>query len=222
MICFAGALQEKQKAVIAKKNVAAPAASLEIDATSSGTSVDATSITWSHTVSGSDRVIFVGVANQTAQPTGVTFNGDALTSVFTAAQADTYYVSGWVLIAPDTGAHDIVVSYAGTTSGINGYGISFTGAHQTTAVGTPATSNGWGSTSTIDVTAETGDIVVDIMNCGSSTEPSIGANQTQIHTANPGTTYQKGSREAGASTTTMSWTHDTQNHAQGGVAIKKK
>jgi len=198
-------------------------AGLAIDDDSSAyASGGGTSLTWSHTVSGSDRVLFVGCANRAAQPTGVTYNGDAMTSVFTDDRVGTYFVSGWVLINPDTGTHDIVVSYSGSTEERGGYGLSFTGAHQTTAVGTPTTGDNYGTTSTIDVSAATGDIVVDILFHGAADEPSIGASQTQIHTATGASRYQKGSYESGASTTTMSWTHETSHWAQGGVAIKPK
>lgn len=87
-------------------------------------------------------------------------------------------------------------------------------------VGTPVTSTAWAAGVSNAVSAATGDIVVDVVHTGGTTEPTIGANQTQIYT-NATNPWVKGSREAGAATTTMSWTGDTQNWASGAVAIKK-
>lgn len=73
-------------------------------------------VTWSHTCSGSDRLLLVGIKTYgSADPvTGVTYNGVAMTQLkkVDGGTNDVFnYVYG--LLSPDTGAHDISISYTG-------------------------------------------------------------------------------------------------------------
>jgi hypothetical protein len=191
--------------------------SLSIDAVSQAYELGlASTHTVSHTCTGSDMVLFVnvGCVGDSASVTGVTYNGDAMTAVFDVDAANSYNASGWVLANPDTGTHDIVVTYVGDRTYKCICAVSFTGANTTTPIGTPA----YSSSSSINVTAETGDIVID----------SIYANATDVAAAEGQTerfdAYTKFgcSTKAGEATTNMAWTLTTQNHASGAVAIKKK
>lgn len=105
------------------------------DATGSGGTASGTSISFSHTCSGSDRILFVGVSVRGISGrdslTGVTYNGDALTLVdksLNTVDADRYTYL-YYMIAPDTGAHNVVVSVS-ETAAITGVSQSYTGAHQ--------------------------------------------------------------------------------------------
>lgn len=110
------------------------------DATSSG-STTGTSLTISHTISGTNRMLFV-MPNEDAtgltatRITGVTYNGVAMTKL-----AETYrtFSSGfvttlWGLAAPATGTHDIVISLS-ASDGISSQNASFTGCDQTLPTG---------------------------------------------------------------------------------------
>ena len=201
--------------------VAAAHTGLAIDATSSYYLDDQdTTATLAHTCSGSDRVLYVAAINPGAvgRVTGVTYNGVSMTNDFDASAASTYESTGWVLVAPATGTHNIVVTYGTGTERRGVSGISFTGANQTTPTGTAVTKADYDVVASINVGAATGDIVVDALYYGSDTEPTIGAGQTQIYTANgTDTKWQKASRKAGAATTTMSWTFPGQWYVIGGL-----
>lgn len=112
---------------------------ISLDATSQKTDVSSreTSFTWSHTCSGTNRVLVVNVFSSDRHPTGVTYNGDALTQI--KAQANYGYQSTWLLIAPDTGANNIVVSFSSgsyctaqaiSLNGANGYGATVSNYEQ--------------------------------------------------------------------------------------------
>lgn len=95
-----------------------------------------TSLTWSHTCTGSNRILLVGgsVTSGTARTvTGITYNGVAMTSIGTTT-AGTVYGFLYYLIAPATGANNVVVTISGVTDGGNkqfdANAQSYTGAAQ--------------------------------------------------------------------------------------------
>lgn len=109
---------------------------IAFDASSTGESVaGATSLTFAHTCTGSDRILFVATAvivPNGVNVSGITYNGVALTKV-NESNPQTNIESGlWYLIAPSTGANNIVISAAGTNAStiIGGVGMSYTGAQQ--------------------------------------------------------------------------------------------
>ncbi len=94
-----------------------------------------TSLTWSHTCTGSDLVLFVGViANDTTDlVTGVTYNGVAMTLVGKENATTDRWTSLYVLAGPATGTHSVVVSTSSACY-ITGLSTSYTGGHQTTPI----------------------------------------------------------------------------------------
>lgn len=77
-----------------------------------------TSITFAHTCSGSNRILFVCTANNVGvNVTGVTYNGVAMTNIGGAlsnwAPSKSYL---WYLIAPATGSNNVVVSLSASAS----------------------------------------------------------------------------------------------------------
>lgn len=93
-----------------------------------------TSLTFAHTVTGSNRLIVVGLSNQSdasgTDVTSVTYNGDALTKIshYTNPQNDTVYL--YYLIAPDSGSNNVVVTRADATGTLQARVWSITGAQQ--------------------------------------------------------------------------------------------
>lgn len=122
-------------------------ADIAFDTTSSGTNTG-TTLTFSHTCTGDDRVLLVWAFNENASDliTGVTYNGVAMTLIDRAQrQGAQYPSSGWLLIAPATGANDIVVTASSSTP-VRAAGISYTGCNQssqpdTFSSGSPAASS---------------------------------------------------------------------------------
>lgn len=110
---------------------------IAIDATSSGFQLNTTSVTVSHVVSGSDRVLLVFVANGNNYPTattilasGVTYNSVAMTSMSSSGASNVIHGQWFYLIAPDTGTHDIVVTMPSSQDVVVA-AISLTGVKQT-------------------------------------------------------------------------------------------
>ena len=91
-------------------------------------------ITISHTCTGSNLVLIVGIMDKTdaaEQCTGVTYDGDAMTKIDSIRGGDGIgrWLSLWYKIAPSTGANNIVASFNDA-----GYhrcqGVSYTGCRQ--------------------------------------------------------------------------------------------
>jgi hypothetical protein len=191
---------------------------------------NATTITWSHTCTGSELGLLVGVSyrNDVAQTiTGVTYNGVAMTSVGTIANGGTVAVDIWKLSAPASGAHNVVVTFSANVGRAVTGAVSFTGAHQTTAslTGTFASATGTSTAPSVAVTSAAGEIVLDTVGINSSTvDATVGAGQTSLWndvTANGGADKEgAGSTEAGAASVTMSWTTGSSHvWAIGGVSV---
>jgi hypothetical protein len=151
--------------------------------------VDVTSISWTHTCAGADRVLLVGVSIGGANTTiTVTYNGVAMTLVgttLTGASTGTATNSGraslYRLVNPPSGAHTVVVTAAAARTLIGG-STSYTGVHQTTPIGTPVTALSSTASIAANVTGTTaGNMVVDHVACGGA----IGAfDQTQRYLRN--------------------------------------
>jgi hypothetical protein len=132
--------------------------SIAYDATSTNSTTvwaSGTTLTWSHTCTGSDRLLVVGLFSLGAStpPTGVTYNGVSMTL---AGQIDTdsstYTLSLWVLINPATGSNSITATWASSRGLINGVATSYTGANQTTQPNVSTTNSNTGTSLTTSVT----------------------------------------------------------------------
>lgn len=106
---------------------------IAFDAVSVGQIASGTELTFSHTCSGSNRILLVGIkeASDTAEyVTGVTYNGVALTKIDSIRiPPSERWVSLWYLINPDSGTHDIVIT-ANASTFMRGSGASYTGVRQ--------------------------------------------------------------------------------------------
>lgn len=103
---------------------------IAFDAASSAGVAGNTVLTYSHTCTGSDLALVVEVAtNELESISSITYNGVALTQIDTEPTASGQ-VFLWLLIGPDTGAHDIVVTRTGVGTW-NSSAASYTGVKQT-------------------------------------------------------------------------------------------
>jgi hypothetical protein len=199
---------------------------IAFDAASSDRTDGATSLTFSHTCTGSDRLLIVALCVQSgaSSPTA-TYNGTSMTLVdsITSTWVHTYMFR---LIAPTTGANNVALSWTGSDAAI-GLATSYTGVDQTTPLGTSATASGTSTAVTVDVSSASGELVVDAVaydqNCGGQTI-TVGASQTErlnILTVSACGITAGMSTESGAGATTMSWTgSDSQNWTTVGVPLK--
>ena len=134
---------------------------LNFDATSnSGASTSFTSLSWSHTCTGSNRILIVGsnIQNNTdanGPITGITYGGVALTKIRSDQQRPatvTFRTELWYLIAPATGANTLTITYTGSvTRGCAG-AISLTNADQSSQPDAHNGATGDSTTPSVSVT----------------------------------------------------------------------
>ncbi|MFT6244824.1 MAG: hypothetical protein ACJA0U_002774 [Salibacteraceae bacterium] len=108
--------------------------------------------TWTHPCNGTDRVLVVSIAEDkgalgTNEITGITYNGVALTKQLQTGNGF-YEAELWYLIAPATGANNVVIT--SNTQGMNyvGTSVSFTNAHQSAGNLIGNTNSGTGNSAT--------------------------------------------------------------------------
>jgi hypothetical protein len=198
-----------------------------VDAVSDDTTAVDT-FTVSHTTSGTDRMMLVGVSfdpNNDEVVSSVTYNGTCLSFVGSATYSNDARVEIWQLVAPDTGAHDVVITFDkklsyGAVAGI----MTFTGVHQTTPLGSFAGASGSSAgPATVDVSSATNELVFDTVSCETCASLTVGGGQTEYWNLSQAEYYAMGagSTEPGAPTVTMSWTLGSADYwAIGAVPIK--
>lgn len=135
------------------------------DATSTADDRIATSLSFNHTCSGSERALIVVAGGQSADVgdiTGVTYNAVSLTNWWDVSANNFLGSTGWHLVAPATGINSCVVTYSGATDYLRAIANSFTGVDQSTPVGAASTQSGWLTDPSLDVAAgSTEDLVID-------------------------------------------------------------
>lgn len=207
-------------------------AAILIDSSSSANtgSVKSSSLTWIHTVSGSDRILIVGVSiNGNTTVSTITYRGQNLTRLATVNQGIQARASLWYLLNPPTGSGSIIVTMSASASFVAG-ATSYTGVNQSNPLGTPATNNNTGTTATLNITSATNELVVDVIarRGDLTTNPIIaGSGQTQYwntrtanNNANTGVTGG-GSSKAGTGSVTMAWTWpSSRDWAIAGISLK--
>lgn len=182
----------------------ASAGTLTIDSTSSGAGTSSSSLTFSHTVgTGDNRYLVVSVASNKSV-SSVTYAGTTMDSIGTHTYNTTTIVSQFGLKAPASGANNIVVTLS-ASGNLQGGGISFSNVDQTTPASGFAYGEGAGTTATTTVVSTTSDIVVDVVNLGTSI-PNAGAGQTVQWRIKDTNMASGGSTKTGAVSTSMTWT----------------
>ena len=204
--------------------------SVAIDAVSTGVTT-ASSLTISHTTSGTNRLMLVGVSivrESTGAPTvsSITYNGVGLSLVGAQATSDSEgRIEIWRLVAPATGANNVVVNLSAVPQSATVGVMTFTGVHQTTPLGTFAPALGESTSASVAVTSAAGELVFDTLVLQKTADVDFvpGAGQTERWDLfqGPGSANGGGSTEAGAASVTMSWSWSgTDKWAIGGVSIK--
>ena len=157
--------------------------------------------------------------------TSVTYNGTALT--FGGASTNgTVRSEIWYLVAPPSGAHNIVVT-APNANAVTATSMSFTGVNQATPLGSTTSAIGTSTTPSIATTSTVGEPLFDVVGAVGTTAPTVsGPKQTvrQTNTTATGLDHVViGSSTApglGATSVTMSWTIPSADWAQIVVPIK--
>lgn len=176
--------------------------------------VTAGSLTFSHTCTGSNRALTVGATCSDSTPTlSVTYGGVSMTSVAKRHSNDSSagFVELFYLIAPATGANNVVVTLSSGTADLTGGAISFTGASQSAGdYANVVSAAGSGTTPSVIVTGTAAASMVVDAACVGSQFISAGAGQTQRWMLNINSSTAAGngagSTEPGSGDITMSWT----------------
>ena len=170
------------------------------DAATDGGEVLGTSLTFAHTCTGADRALVVGifVNSTTDHITGVTYAGSAMTRQSTVSTGNVGRIYIYTLLAPASGANNVVVSSASTT--FSAGAVSFTGVGAVSGVAS-AVAN------TVNIVSQTGAMVVDMW----AAYPATTQASNQTARVGPVTdvlsTVRRGmSTAAGAASVTMSYT----------------
>ncbi len=185
---------------------------IDSNTTTSTLSSGKVSITWTHTTSGTNRYLLVGISAYTdnAYVKNVTYGGIKLSFIGNVKNS-LRHTEIWGLVNPPLGSNTANVTFNDSTIFIVG-ATSWTGVNQITPIGTFVNNSGNGFIPNIIVTSALGEIVHDVVSWDGwlGTYATIGANQTQYWN-NPisGLLGGGGSTEAGASSVNMSWTLST-------------
>lgn len=131
-----------------------------VDASSnSGAQAAVSTYNWSHTCSGSNRLLVVSVSSRDGTDadrpvTGVTYNSVAMTKA-REDNDDTLDLttSIWYLIAPSTGSNTIAVTHAGTVDAAGAGAVSLNNVDQTTPLDASSGASGTSTTATASLTA---------------------------------------------------------------------
>lgn len=169
------------------------------DAASSTSSAAATSLTFSHTCTGSDRALGVGVTLNDTAATTVTYNSVSMTqevAVGTGSPVRLYELEN-----PTTGANNVVVSIGVEVQVIAG-AVSVTGADQTDCVSNNASATGFSSSPSVAVTSASGELVLAAISSAAVTW-TAGTGETERWDLAGGGLAGWGGTEDGASSVTI-------------------
>jgi hypothetical protein len=187
-----------------------PTANVTFDSSSSGVSVNGSSASWSHTTSGSNRLLTVAVATGADSATvSATYAGVPMVpagKVHTNNQTQGF-VQLFYLKNPALGTNTVQVTLSGGSGEIEAGSVSFTNVDQTTPVKNITTAFGSSATPSVTVLSANGDMVVDAAASGCSIS---GSGQTSRWIVNRDCSTGAGngaqSTAAGASSVNMSYT----------------
>ncbi len=188
---------------------------------SGGGAQTCSSLTYSITVGagGSNRLLVVGVVltdntnKDLKSVASVTYNGVNLTQigsyVMVQSGGNAARVDHWYLIAPATGAHNVVVTLSSAQCAILSGATSLTGVDQGTPIRNHNANDGLnhGNVASVTVSSAANDLVLDTICAGTSAD-STGETQQYILNVNTALECNNigGSTKAGAASVTMNWT----------------
>lgn len=193
--------------------------------TTSSSNSFASSLSFSHTTAGADKILVVGIHVRSATVTinAVTHNGNALALVpGSNVVANSQTLALYYMVAPDASGN-VVVTLSGGTNVI-AIANSYTGVDQSTPLGTAQTANQLsGTTISITLSSASDEMGIDIFGNRNGDTPVITGGQTLRGTVDSGSQINAAaSEEVGAASTVMSWSIPTSGigRLQSGVPLK--
>lgn len=191
-------------------------AAISHDATTLSAQTNVTTPSYSHTRGGTcaNPVAVIGITFQDATGTlnSVTYGGAGATQIgttqSTVSGGNNDFVSLWLYKNPASGSATVQANFSESINDVVIHTSTYCGVDQTTSTGTAAGATGLDTTVTVNVTSAAGELVVDAGVISGTRTLTVGASQTQ-RVNNQSNHRHVGSEEAGAGTTTMSWSIST-------------
>lgn len=179
------------------------------DSSSTVRGVSVSSISWSHTCTGSNRYLaaFSSIYQIGTETTSsITYNSTAMTDKGSIDNG-AVNINGRELVAPATGSNTVAVTLSDGCLGIVAGAMSFTDTHQSVPSGTAVTATGNSTTPSATVSSAATEYVIGTGSIGNANGVSLGADQSfgwsDIDTG--GWHSSAGSYETGAASTTHSY-----------------
>lgn len=177
-------------------------------------------LTWSHTCSGSDRLLIVTASYATGGAYGgsdagaalsATYNGVSMTSVGVrhSNDSDAGFGQMFYLVNPPTGSNTVAVSVSGwlaNNADIIAGSVSFTGVDQSTPVQNYTNNAGDGSSASLSVSTAATNLALALVVCGSSINSDSQTTRWSLN-ANTSTAAGNVRTSTGNSTSTASFTY---------------
>jgi hypothetical protein len=165
---------------------------------------------------GSDKILVVGIGNRNqGVPTGVTYNGVAMTAISAGAGSIGTRITSWYLINPPEGTANIVATYGLSQLLTDAVYAVFGNVNQTTPISNFRTGTAGGANANMNIADFTGKGIVDFLNKWGEIfttpkhNPVPGAGQTTVDIfPNPSDDSQclASSFAVNGDTTHMAWT----------------
>lgn len=160
---------------------------IAFDATATGSGTNSSPFTFSHTCTGSDLILIVGVntgdANKIAGTTSVTYNGVSMTELVSAQASNAIKASLFYLVGPSTGSNTVSVSFNTPSSGVmRARSASFTGVTATPTVNDAQAGLSGTSLSLTLTNSTTGAVGVMISGIAGASGFTASGSETQIGT----------------------------------------
>ncbi|MEZ6061185.1 MAG: DUF4347 domain-containing protein [Planctomycetaceae bacterium] len=203
---------------------------VSVDATSTGTAAGgSSSVTVSHTTSGTNRLMLVGISfgrDDGETVSSVTWNGTSLTRVGFAEHTDSdrSRVEIWSLVAPQTGTHDVIVNFSGSSHEGATVGVmTFTDVDQVNPLGTLAAAQGQSTSSSVTVSSAVGETVFGIVAFDDTNNLNLvpTSGQDERWDLFRQTANGAGGIQTGAASVTNSWSSGSNTRwAAAGVSIR--
>lgn len=151
------------------------------DSFTNGAFTSGTTHTFSHTCSGTDRILYVHafINTTTDRVTGVTYNGTSMTLLHKFSPAAGRYLYVFALINPDTGANNVVIS-ASASVAIGGNAVSYTGVSQTSQPEVTRTEIGSTNPDTYSITTTTDNSWAVLFTLGNNANPTASTGSTFV------------------------------------------
>jgi hypothetical protein len=186
---------------------------IAFDAASSAQAGSASSLSWSHSCSGSDRLLVVGTNSGDLSAgdrpvTSITYNGANLTKI-RSDDAGNIRTELWYLVVPASGSHTIQVTFSGNNINVQAGAVSLTGVDQSSPLDANNGATGSSPSPSVSITTVADNAwVIDSLMVENTPSITVGAGQTSRWSEDNANSRGRGSTEGPrtpAGSVTMSW-----------------